>query len=172
MAELAQASLVGGVVHAHIGWATHRRDRLRDHFFCLRGALLGHQHYGILRPGFAHPSRRQRQRKTQRQSRSDRQPFQPHSTAPPLTFSTSPVMNVDKSDATKSSGPAISSADATRPSGIVSTTSFIPDLVLSVLADMSVSTQPGATQFTNMLCGASSVDRPFTKLMTAPLLAP
>src|SRR5574337_423622 len=36
---------------------------------------------------------------------------------------------------------------------------------------MSVSTQPGATQFTSTLCRASSVESPLTKLMTAPLLA-
>ena len=39
-------------------------------------------------------------------------------------------------------------------------------------AAMSVATQPGATQFTRIPRGASSVARPFTRLITPPLLAP
>lgn len=46
--------------------------------------------------------------------------FYPTKTEPPLTFNTSPFMCLDKSEARKITGPAISSAVAILPIGIFS----------------------------------------------------
>src|SRR5208337_4888978 len=85
--------------------------------------------------------------------------FYPTSTAPPFTFSTSPEMNPASGVQRKTIGPAISRAVATRPSGIA-VAIFSPVAgSASVAAVMSVATHPGATQFTRIPLGASSVDR-------------
>src|SRR3989442_7936796 len=68
--------------------------------------------------------------------------------------------------------PAISSAVAARPRGIAALIALAPSLVLMTGLDMSVETQPGATQFTRMLWRASSVGKPLTKMMTAALGGP
>src|SRR5580658_6910721 len=104
--------------------------------------------------------------------REHRSGHQPQSTEPPLTLITSPVIKVARSEAANRIGPAISSAVPTRFNGIGTRADFNPFLVRRTDADISVSTQPGATQFTKILCGPSSVARPFTKLMMAPLVAP
>src|SRR4029077_20331342 len=86
--------------------------------------------------------------------------LQPHKTAPPFTLMISPVMKLARSEATKRMGPAISSAVAARPRVITVEAIFWPAFVSSTGLDMSVSTQPGATQFTRILWRASSVARP------------
>src|SRR3989449_6088979 len=63
----------------------------------------------------------------------------------------SPVMKLAKSEATKRIGPAISSGVAARPSGITEVAIFWPAFVSSTDLDMSVATQPGATQLTRIL---------------------
>ena len=60
----------------------------------------------------------------------------------------------------------------TRFTGIGTSAPFSPVFVRSTDADISVSTQPGATQFTRIFCGPSSDAKPFTKLMIAPFDAP
>src|SRR5260370_23773458 len=64
---------------------------------------------------------------------------------------TSPVMKLARSEATKRMGPAISSAVAARPRGIAVEAILWPALDSSTALDMSVVTQPGATEFTRML---------------------
>src|SRR5258708_30332599 len=64
---------------------------------------------------------------------------------------TSPVMKLARSEATKRMGPAISSAVAARPRGMTVEAIFWPALDSSTAFDMSVATQPGATEFTRML---------------------
>src|SRR5207253_4215583 len=81
---------------------------------------------------------------------------QPQSTDPPFTLMISPQRKLAKSDARNRIGPAISSAVAARPSGIAVAMALPPDLVLITGFDISVATQPGATEFTRMLCRASS----------------
>src|SRR5882757_4231263 len=73
---------------------------------------------------------------------------QPASTAPPLTLKTSPEMNPAISVQRKTMGPAISAGVATRPRGMVPRTAEEIFASASAPADMSVSTHPGATQFT------------------------
>src|SRR2546422_1456464 len=84
----------------------------------------------------------------------------------------SPVMKLAKSEATKRIGPAISSGVPARPRGISEVAIFWPAFVSSTGLDMSVATQPGATQLTRILWRASFVGRAFVKLITPPLLAP
>src|SRR5258708_23146034 len=93
----------------------------------------------------------------------------PHKIEPPFTLMISPVMKLARSEATKRIGPAISSAVAARPRGITLEAIFWPALVSSTGMDMSVATQPGATEFTRILCRASSGERPLVRLMMAPL---
>ena len=66
-------------------------------------------------------------------------------------------------------GPATSSALATRRRGIVFSIASRPPPAY-VFADISVSTHPGATQFT-VTFGASSTASDFVIEMTAPLVA-
>src|SRR5213079_1881345 len=97
----------------------------------------------------------------------------PHNTLPPLTFSTSPVMCRARSQQRNTIGPATSSALATRPNGIVCSLSLFPAPVSRSYGcrDISVSTHPGATQFTPIWRGASSTPSDFVRAMTAPLVA-
>src|SRR6267378_3078375 len=81
----------------------------------------------------------------------------PQSTDPPFTFRISPVMFRANREHRNTIGPAISSALPARPSGIVARSA---GLALSVAADISVSTHPGATQFT-VIWGANSRARDF-----------
>src|SRR2546425_1150377 len=97
----------------------------------------------------------------------------PQSTLPPFTFRISPVMWPARSEQRNTMGPAQSSGLATRPSGIVRSMSSLPrpaSLAYGV-ADISVSTHPGATQFTLIRRGASSTARDLVNEMTAPLVA-
>src|SRR5882724_2551327 len=73
---------------------------------------------------------------------------QPASTAPPLTLKISPDMNPAISVQRKTMGPAISAGVPTRPRGIVPKTAAEIFASANAPADMSVSTQPGATLFT------------------------
>src|SRR5208282_1186136 len=143
-------------------------DRLVDDFLGFRRALIRHHFIRILsgRP------RRARRRPRQECRKEKYAPIHPHRIAPPFTLITSPVMKVARSEAAKRIGPAISSARAGRFSGIAALANFELFFERSTAADMSVSTHPGATQFTRILCRASSVANPFTKLIIAPLLAP
>src|SRR5207248_3046684 len=75
----------------------------------------------------------------------------PHNTAPPFTLMISPVMKLARSEAANRMGPAISSGVPARRSGITVLAIFWPALVSSTGLDMSVATQPGATQFTRIL---------------------
>src|SRR2546426_11938268 len=97
---------------------------------------------------------------------------QPHSTVPPLTFRTSPVMCRARSEHKNTIGPAISSGGATRPSGIVRSISRFPFPASRENGcwHISVSTHPGATQFT-AIRGASSPASDFVRAMAAPLVA-
>src|SRR6266566_4449564 len=72
----------------------------------------------------------------------------PTSTAPPFTLNTSPVMNPEYCEQRKSTGPAISSAVATRPNGIAAKIRLLVAGSFSAAADISVLTQPGATELT------------------------
>src|SRR5207245_4553342 len=85
----------------------------------------------------------------------------PQSTLPPFTLRISPVMCPARSEQRNTIGPAQSSGLAKRPSGIVRSMSSLPrpaSLAYGV-ADISVSTHPGATQFTLIRRGASSTAR-------------
>src|ERR1700728_3980876 len=94
----------------------------------------------------------------------------PAKTAPPFTFKISPLMNPASGVHKKRTGPAISLALATRPIGIPEVI-FIPTSgSLKVDADISVATQPGATQFTRIPRGANSLERLFVRLINAPLV--
>src|SRR5205807_6016223 len=72
----------------------------------------------------------------------------PTSTAPPFTLKTSPVMKPACSVQRKRMGAAISSGLPTRPKGISRRISSPLRGSSRAGRDMSVSTQPGATEFT------------------------
>src|SRR2546423_15561302 len=90
--------------------------------------------------------------------------YYPQSTEPPLTLRISPVMLAAQSDARKTTARAMSSAVATRPSGIVSTIFRLNGASPKTTSFNSVSTQPGATLFTRMV-GASSAARDLVNLI-------
>src|SRR5580704_16273034 len=169
MPELAQAPFVSDVTHIQVRGAPQSLDCLLQNFLGFSRTLRRHHHVGLLRRRFGGYSKKS-------EYQDDRYPkpahVYPQRTEPPFTLITSPVMKVARSDAAKRMGPAISSAVATRFNAIGARADFIPAFLCSTDADMSVSTQPGATQFTRMLWPASSEASPFTKLMIAPLLAP
>src|SRR5206468_9531066 len=75
-------------------------------------------------------------------------PGQPTRTAPPLTLKISPVINPACGVHKNKIGPAISSGVPTRPMGIGRRTSFAIVGSSSEGRDISVSTHPGATEFT------------------------
>src|SRR6267143_215141 len=93
----------------------------------------------------------------------------PQSTEPPFTFRISPVMCRANGEQRNRIGPATSSAVATRPRGIVFSSFPRPPAAYG-FADISVSTHPGATQFT-VIRGASSTARDFANEITAPFVA-
>src|SRR5580692_8931896 len=72
----------------------------------------------------------------------------PASTAPPFTLSTSPVIKPASGVHRNRIGAAISSGFATRPNGMVAKIVALLLGLFNAGADMSVSTQPGATQLT------------------------
>ncbi len=72
-------------------------------------------------------------------------------------------------EARKTTGPAMSSGVAMRPSGMPASASFRPGPD-SAAAVMSVSTQPGATELTRTR-GASSTAQERVAAIIAPLLA-
>ena len=71
---------------------------------------------------------------------------QPTSTAPPLTLKISPEMKPAKGVQRKRMGAAISSTWAGRPSGISDNSFLDVSGSLRTATDISVPTQPGATQ--------------------------
>src|SRR5260370_8964996 len=85
---------------------------------------------------------------------------------------TSPVMKLAKSEATKRMGQAISSAVAARPRGIAVEAILWPALDSSTALDMSVVTQPGATEFTRMLWRAGFGTEPLGGSDVPPFGAP
>jgi hypothetical protein len=68
----------------------------------------------------------------------------------------------------KTMGPAMSSGVATRPTGIVLRIASRSALLEKTSFVMSVSTQPGATQFTLMPDGASSLESDFVNAICPP----
>src|SRR5687767_6333196 len=95
----------------------------------------------------------------------------PQSTEPPLTFRISPVTCRARSEQRNTIGPAMSIAEAIRPIGIVRRIRSFASPP-NAGTDMSVSTQPGATELTVMSRGASSIANDFTNEMIAPFDAP
>src|ERR1700728_66297 len=168
MPKLAQASGTSQVVDVQIRLAAQRLDGLLQNFFGFRRALRRHHDFGVLGGQLWSDTKRRNYQNSCRQRASG----YPQRTEPPLTLITSPVMKVARSDAAKRIGPAISSAVAGRFKAMGATAALISAFFRSTDADISVSTQPGATQFTRILCGASSEANPFTRLIMAPLLAP
>src|SRR5260370_4001365 len=167
--ELCEADGTLRIVHIEIGGAAQAVNRLLEDGLGFGSTRIRHDVGGVLRA-------RRRQQKQQGYPcnlNSHAKPAlstYPHSTAPPVTLSTSPVTKVARSDAQNRIGPAISARVPTRPSGIAEVANFAPALVASTGRDMSVPTQPGATQLTRMPWRASSVARDLTKLITAPLV--
>src|SRR6266568_4496554 len=167
MAELRTPPLALAFSNFGVARAAEAIDEIGHNLLALGGARLRHHRIGPLR---AHTWSK---RKTGNENdKGDMDWFQPHKTEPPFTLMTSPVMKLAKSEATKRMGPAISSGVAARPRGITEVAILWPAFVSSTGLDMSVATQPGATQLTRILWRASSVESPFVKLMTPPLLAP
>src|ERR1700735_5278509 len=153
MSELAYASGASDVTNIQVCCAAQPLNRLLQNFLGFRRALRRHHHLGFLRRRFRHNCK-----KSKYQGGRCRKPARayPQRTEPPFTLITSPVMKVARSDAAKRMGPAISSAVATRFNAMGARADFIPAFLPSTEADMSVSTQPGATQFTRMLWAANS----------------
>src|SRR5688572_22439064 len=91
----------------------------------------------------------------------------PTSTLPPFTLTISPVMWRARSEQRNTIGPAMSRGDATRPIGIDLPMRALPSPTYADSA-ISVSTQPGATLFTVIPRGASSMHSDFTYEIIAP----
>src|SRR5258708_20464091 len=91
----------------------------------------------------------------------------PQSTLPPLTLRISPVTCRASAEHRNTIGPAMSSAEAMRPSGMLADIFVRPSLAIGATT-ISVSTHPGATEFHVMPCGASSVVSDLVNQMTAP----
>src|SRR2546425_1683276 len=87
----------------------------------------------------------------------------PKKPAPPLTFRISPLICRAQSVHKKTIGHAISSGVATRPMGIESSIDFRKPGLEKTSAHISVSTQPGATEFTLMPKGPSSAANDLVK---------
>src|SRR5580704_7414971 len=158
-------------MHVRVGCAAQPIDRLLQDGFCFGGTRGGHQFVRVLRASGRNEKENHQTGENRREFNREFARFYPHNTAPPFILSTSPVTKVARSEAKNRIGPAISAAVPTRPNGIPEVANFAPALVASTGRDISVSTQPGATQFTRMPWRASSVARDLTKLITAPLLA-
>src|ERR1051326_3034993 len=77
-------------------------------------------------------------------------PSHPHKTEPPFTFRISPLICRPHSVQRNTMGQAMSSGVATRPTGIPSSIDFRNPGCENTSAHMSVSTHPGATEFTLM----------------------
>src|SRR5207302_8354326 len=131
-----EAACAFGVAHPQIGLAAQRGDGLLEQRLGFGGALLRHQRLGCLRA--PQENRGQHEQQHGCSSRSEQQNdgektalSYPHSTAPPFTLRTSPLIKVARSEARKRMGPATSSAVATLPSGIAAVANFHPALVFS-----------------------------------------
>src|SRR6266481_4304122 len=161
------ASLAQAFMDLRITRAAQAVDQIGEKLLALGLALLGHHGIGPLRPTARSGPTGCKQNRCR-----DWDELYPHRTEPPFTLMISPVMKLARSEATKRMGPAISSAVAARPRGMTEEAIFWPAFVSSTGLDMSVATQPGATEFTRMLCRASSAARPLVRLMTPPLDAP
>src|SRR4029077_7384243 len=111
VAKIAERAGAGHVVHRQIRVAAKRIHRAEQNGACLRGALLRHQYFSALflrgRPCGAHRDSARREYSSQQAANG-----YPHSTDPPFTLITSPVIKDARSDAAKRIGPAISSAVA------------------------------------------------------------
>ena len=114
--------------------------------------------------------KRVRARDTERVDCESCSPY-PTKTAPPLMFQISPEMKPAHGVQRKTMGPAISSGSAARPSGMRSSAFLDAIGSARVPADISVRTQPGATQLQRMPWGASSEERLLVSESSAPLLA-
>src|SRR6266853_1827538 len=167
VAEKHAASLALAFADFRVARPTQRVDEIAEDLFGLGDALLRHQSIGILRG-----SAGSEDRNGKHSDDSKMDGLYPHKIEPPFTLMISPVMKLARSEATKRMGPAISSAVAARPRGMTVEAIFWPAFVSSTGTDMSVETQPGATEFTRILCRASSVARPLVRLMMPPLEAP
>src|SRR5258706_1088566 len=167
-AELRDAPFAIGIANVQISASSQLCDYLLQYGFRFRSALFRKQFLPRLR--FRGLLLRRRQTENQGETRN-RSKYQPHSTAPPFTLRTSPVIKVARSEARNRIGPAISSGVAARPSGICDCTSFAPAFVRSTGFDMSVSTHPAATQLTSTRYCASSAPSDFTKLIIPPFAA-
>src|SRR6266853_1783654 len=161
------ASLALAFANFRVARPTQRIDEIAENLLGLGDALLRHQSVGILRGSAWNEDRNGKQSDDGKICR-----LYPHKIEPPFTLMISPVMKLARSEATKRMGPAISSAVAARPRGMTVEAIFWPAFVSSTGMDMSVATQPGATEFTRILWRASSVDRPLVRLMMPPLDAP
>src|SRR6516225_409970 len=95
-----------------------------------------------------------------------------YSLAPPPTGSTSPVIQPESSDARKTATFAMSSTAPTRPNGVRATivSLKLPSEVPAARVP-SVSTSPGASEFTRIFRGPSSSASLRVITSTAPLVA-
>src|ERR1700733_5238951 len=100
-----------------------------------------------------------------------RVPDQPARTAPPLTLRISPEMKPASGVQRNNIGPAISLTCPGRPRGMVERMVLERSGCLRTSEDISVATQPGATQLQEIPWAMSSEERDLVRLMRAPLLA-
>src|SRR5215471_8522500 len=155
-----------------VTWAAKACNEVVENLLALSLSLLRHHVIRVLGCGAGSKKRGSDEQSCGRDFAAKMDELYPHKTAPPFTLMTSPVMKLARSEAAKRIGPAISSGVPARRNGITVVAIFWPALVSSTGLDISVATQPGATQFTRILCRASSVARPLVKLMMPPLEAP
>src|SRR5260370_30930146 len=146
MAELRTPPLALAFSNFGVAGAAETVDEIGHNLLALGGARLRHHRIGPLRA-----DTRSKRETSIENNNGDMDWFQPHKTEPPFTLMISPVMKLASSEATKRIGPAISSAVPARPRGITVDAIFCPAFVSSTVTDMSVATQPGATEFTRML---------------------
>src|SRR3989442_1750948 len=140
------ASLALAFADFRVARPTQRVDQFAENLLALGHVLLRHQGVGILRR-----SAWSEDRNGNHSDDGKMDELYPHKIEPPFTLMISPVMKLARSEATKRMGPAISSAVAARPRGITVEAIFWPAFVSSTGMDMSVATQPGATEVTRIL---------------------
>src|SRR2546426_2607377 len=163
VAELREAALAERFANLEVRGAAESIDELLEDLLGLRGALIRHHGFWILRRG-AEGS----EGSDDDDGRREGEGLQPHRMDPPFTLMISPVRKLARSEARKRMEPAISSAVAARPRGIAALIALAPSLVLMTGLDMSVETQPGATQFTRMLWRGRARGRTFPQPATHP----
>src|SRR5260370_13363683 len=154
MAELRAPHLALAFPDFRITRPAQRVDQIAQNLFAFGRALFRHHRIGPLRASTLN------EHKTGKENDDGVDWFQPHKTEPPFTLMTSPVMKLARSEATKRIGPATSSAVAALPRGITVDAIFWPAFVSSTAMDMSLATQPGATEFTRMFCPPNSHSAP------------